>query len=344
MYQTCLHCQRPLGVNETIEHLPIGRRIAFDGHRGRLWVVCRRCGRWNLVPFESRWEALEECERAFEGAVQRASTDQIALARLGEGLDLVRIGKPPSPEFAAWRYGQVLQARRRRYLTYTAAGTAAGFAFLGGVMWLGVLAGVAGSSLMINAPNLWMEYHRRWRRALTVRAPDGQARGITKSQLQEAELLVGDDGHPGVSIRLRRKQELMLTGRAARHALPGVLAAVNEAGAKAGDVQDALSMLQLSGGPEAYLAKSEKLIPAWKHDGRRRISYLLEVDRLALEMALHEESERRALEGELDLLLEAWREAEELAGIADRLALPRDVEERLRSMKQEARSETGEEG
>jgi hypothetical protein len=37
-------------------------------------------------------------------------------------------------------------------------------------------------------------------------------------------------------------------------------------------------------------------------------------------MALHEESERRALEGELTLLESAWREAEEIAGIADRLA------------------------
>jgi hypothetical protein len=41
---------------------------------------------------------------------------------------------------------------------------------------------------------------------------------------------------------------------------------------------------------------------------------------LALEMALHEEQERRALEGELSLLEAAWREAEEIAAIADRLA------------------------
>jgi hypothetical protein len=43
------------------------------------------------------------------------------------------------------------------------------------------------------------------------------------------------------------------------------------------------------------------------------------VDRLALEMAAHEESERRALEGELELLAEAWREADEIATIADAL-------------------------
>ena len=44
--------------------------------------------------------------------------------------------------------------------------------------------------------------------------------------------------------------------------------------------------------------------------------------RLALEMALHEEDERRALEGELWRLERAWREAEEIAGIADDLLLP----------------------
>lgn len=43
------------------------------------------------------------------------------------------------------------------------------------------------------------------------------------------------------------------------------------------------------------------------------------VDRLALEMAAHEETERRALEGELATLAEAWREADEIATIADAL-------------------------
>ena len=44
--------------------------------------------------------------------------------------------------------------------------------------------------------------------------------------------------------------------------------------------------------------------------------------RLAFEMALHEEEERRALEGELWRLERAWREAEEIAAIADDLLLP----------------------
>ena len=39
-------------------------------------------------------------------------------------------------------------------------------------------------------------------------------------------------------------------------------------------------------------------------------------------MALHEEQERRALEGELRVLERAWREAEEIAGISDNLFPP----------------------
>jgi hypothetical protein len=42
---------------------------------------------------------------------------------------------------------------------------------------------------------------------------------------------------------------------------------------------------------------------------------------LALEMMTHEESERPALEGELSILEDAWREAEEIAAIADGLLI-----------------------
>ena len=92
MYSTCLFCHSSLGANESVEHFPVGRRLAFDEARGRLWVVCRKCERWNLSPLEERWEAIEECERLFSGTRLRLSTDNIGLARVGDGLDLVRIG------------------------------------------------------------------------------------------------------------------------------------------------------------------------------------------------------------------------------------------------------------
>ncbi len=40
-------------------------------------------------------------------------------------------------------------------------------------------------------------------------------------------------------------------------------------------------------------------------------------ERLALEMSVHEENERRAIEGELAVLEAAWRDAEHIAAICD---------------------------
>ena len=47
--------------------------------------------------------------------------------------------------------------------------------------------------------------------------------------------------------------------------------------------------------------------------------------RLALEMATHEDDERRALEGELAVLEERWKEAEEIAEISDNMFLPSSI-------------------
>lgn len=60
------------------------------------------------------------------------------------------------------------------------------------------------------------------------------------------------------------------------------------------------------------------------------MSSLLKPTRLALEMALHEEQERRALEGELWMLERAWREAEEIAAISDNLLVRKGVEDFIR--------------
>src|SRR5262245_11026801 len=125
MYSTCLFCNGSLGSNETIEHFPVGKRLAFDASKGRLWAVCPLCGRWNLSPLEERWEAIEECERTYRGTYVRVSTDNIGLARMRDGLELIRIGSPLRPEFAAWRYGRHFGTRRRRSQYIAGAGVAA---------------------------------------------------------------------------------------------------------------------------------------------------------------------------------------------------------------------------
>src|SRR5204862_3370513 len=103
---------------------------AFDPAQGRLWVVCRSCERWNLSPLDERWEVIEDCERMFTDTRTRISTENIGLAKLSEGLELVRIGKPMRPEFAAWRYGD--QFGRRRRMKYIRVG--AGVAVMGAIV------------------------------------------------------------------------------------------------------------------------------------------------------------------------------------------------------------------
>ena len=116
-----MFCRKPLGANQVVETFPVGRRLAFDAARGRLWVVCTKCERWNLTPLEERWEAVEDCERLFRDTRVRVSSENIGLARHPEGLTLVRIGEPLRPEFAAWRYGDQFGRRRRRKIIFGAA-------------------------------------------------------------------------------------------------------------------------------------------------------------------------------------------------------------------------------
>jgi hypothetical protein len=57
------------------------------------------------------------------------------------------------------------------------------------------------------------------------------------------------------------------------------------------------------------------------------------IQRLALEMSLHEEAERRAMAGELALLEEAWRQAEEIAAISDDMFVPSTVSRAIERLK-----------
>ena len=139
MYSTCLFCNKTLGANETFETFPVGKRIAFDAAKGRLWVVCPHCERWNLSPLEERWEAIELGEKLYRDARRRVSTDNVGLAKLRDGTTLVRIGEPLRPEFAAWRYGDQFGRRRNRQMLIASAGVVA----VGSVIAGGMAAGVS---------------------------------------------------------------------------------------------------------------------------------------------------------------------------------------------------------
>lgn len=317
MYTRCIFCTRDLGANEVVEHFPVGRRLAFDPEKGRLWVVCPRCERWNLSPFEERWEALEECERLFRDARMRYSTENIGIARHPEGLELVRIGRPLRPEFAAWRYGDQFGRRRKKTIAVSGLGAvAAGLVVTGSTAAGGglALAGIVAYQAFIVGI---ATYASPW---LRLRTPDGERKLISPDVVNTARINPVDDDL-GWMIRIGEgAKEMRFHGAEALEVAGKVLPRVNRGGGRKGTVQDAVELIEEVGDSAPLIRRVTGSVPAWKW-----LTYYPREQKLALEMALHEEQERRALEGELEKLEAAWREAEEIAAISDDLLLPDGV-------------------
>ncbi len=328
MYSTCLFCNADLGRNETIEAFPVGRRLAFDAANGRLWVVCRSCGRWNLSPLEERWEAIEECERQFRDTRLRASTDQIGLARVREGLELVRIGAPMRPEMAAWRYGDQFGHRRKRALLTTGVGLGA----LGAVVAGGVAVGIGIGGFAYLLAHAAERIVKGSPDAVVAHLPrDGGALiEIRRKELTRVRLLPARAGSEW-RLRVDRKRDpIEFTGAAAVHAAGRLLPPTNRFGGTHRQVQDAVGFLDRAGSAERTFGAAANLGTS---DSKAPFSGLPAEVRLALEMAAHEDAERRAIEGELSRLEQEWREAEEIAAVADRLLVPSTVESLLNRLR-----------
>ena len=336
MYSACLFCHSNLGKNEVLEALPVGRRIAFDPAKGRLWVVCLECGRWNLTPFEERWETLESCERLFRGTRLRVATDNVGLASPQWGFELVRVGRALLPEIASWRYGSKLLSR---------ATSLAGYAKNLGINRRAVMK----LRTMPRKHEVLARVRPAVRDRLTIRY----------AHLPDAELLRPDrDG----AWRLRVRHDLglaTLTGREAMETARVLLTALNDGSAPESLVRSAVAKLDDAADTQNFFGRvgalalatswgrvptllarndpagesasmAERLIVRlttrsfWSRGGtgseeRTPLHWIPDVDRLALEMAANEDVERKALAGELRQLEEAWREAEEIAAIADHL-------------------------
>ena len=332
-----------------VEHFPVGRRLAFESAKGRLWVVCPHCQRWNLTPLEERWEAVEECERLFSGRALRAQTAHIGLTKLPEGLDLIRIGAPLKPEFAAWRYGDVFRRRFKRHLRWIGGGLAAASA--GGAV--AVASGISLAPLLAFPPALlWAGqlgffairgYRNYVRRSFVPR--DGHRPFLVVSDnVRETDLEPGFGKVPWLLNLRHIVGTEPLEGDPARRAIGILMARINKAGAAASTVTDAANLMWAAGGPEPYVTslaiKSRRRTADFREQRSRfrrgqsdgsyglgpvdngALPYFSLQERLALEMAVHEEEERRAIEEEIGVLESAWRDAEEIAAIADDLLTP----------------------
>ncbi len=320
MYSTCLHCHTALGANDRIEHFPVGGKLAFDPVKGRLWVVCRACRRWNLTPIEERWEAIEECERLYRGTQLRTSTANIGLVHLPGECQLVRIGSPQTPEIAAWRYtGEFRKRWLTRGLPIAALTSTAGINFQVSHNAFGLWA-IGAMAVAASVPGLLTLGSTRAR----VATPEGKVKVLNKAAVHGTRL------HPtaqGWSVSTTvAKQPLIASGNHAVHTLRGVMTAHNFAGGRPEEVEGAISLLTRAGDPNRFI---HGLVRATENTSIQS----LPVDvAMALEMALHDGVERRALDGEIELLENEWALAEEIAGIADNMFVDPIIMERLQTL------------
>jgi hypothetical protein len=357
MFATCLTCHRHLGVNQEIPTFPVGERLAFDAERGRLWVVCTHCGGWNLSPLEDRWEAIEACERLFRATRLRYSTANIGIAQLPSGLQLVRIGKALQPEIAAWRYGRHFHWPRRAGVALVSAPGRA--AQLVGQAVAAVGRFVPGLRFRYDPSTWLRIHRQRDRIIDAVPLEGGSRALIRYRHLEDAELIRPSRSESWRLTVKHEQGVLVLSGAAGLRTAGKMLTALNGSSVSADQVQAAVRRLDDAGHWDDYFARMAALalrtswgrfpdaprnvpvLPPGSSQTEQLALYLTNrsfwgrgvigseprtllprlpiVDRLALEMAANEDTERRALEGELVELLAAWREAEEIAAIADSL-------------------------
>src|SRR5918998_788434 len=258
MYHHCLFCQSDLGVNDVVEQFPVGRRLAFDAAKGRLWVVCPRCARWNLTPLEERWEAIEACERLYRGTRLRTSTDNIGLAQVRSGFEIVRIGPALLPEIASWRYGARLLhrdiderrdvgliTRSTRLLARSAASAVVRSAYAAGL----------GSDVVLR-----MHTFGRGG-AVLARASDerGHAVTIRYAHIETAELIRPERDEPW---RLRVQHDrgvATLTDAPGLRVAGKMLATLNFGAATEEDIERAAAKLDDAGDPEHYFSRVASL-------------------------------------------------------------------------------------
>ena len=299
MYSRCLVCRAPFPEGRVLEHLPRGDRVAYDLHKGRLWVVCRSCRRWSLVPLESRWEALEELERLVSGKARLLSkTDNIALFGVGP-LEIVKVGPADLAEESWWRYGRQLPARSR--LSRWTPPLIRRLRF-------GVFAWV-GQGACPECAYVFRDLPFADRNILIVRPEEGLGDG-----LGDLEAPGGAGGAFTITRRCPRCRDaqrggLHLTGIEAELTLARVMAFHNQTGESRVTVEAAARLLRDPEGPAS-------LVRVLSRHGRP-LGDLQPMGLMALEITVNAARERTLMRLEVEALQARWRREEELAAVMD---------------------------
>lgn len=312
---TCLACHQPFPDNQTVEAFPVGRRIAFDPHRGRLWAVCPSCARWTLAPFETRWEALDELERiARDDARLLAETDTIGLLAAGD-IEIVRVGQAGLREESWWRYGREYSARRKGARRIARRGK------IYDTLIIMLLSGIPFWGLSDGKHWIARARNRRFGKRLW----EGRSRcprcGFELDHIgfrESNDLRVRRDGHGQLALSFDCPRcwndgppTHFISGVAAEHVLRRGLAFTNFAGAEEPEVKEAMGLVESYPSTAVLIDRvAERELP---------LAHLSEKGALALEIALNSDVEERLLRMELGEIEARWREEEEIAAIADRL-------------------------
>jgi hypothetical protein len=324
MFRRCAFCNAAFDGDGGPSGLGVGRRIAFDEWMGRLWVVCSRCSRWNLTPFDDRLERIESVARAASQGRIAASTDQIALIRW-QRYDFVRVGKPPRVELATWRYGERLRNRQRERMKVVVPLTV-------GAIGLGIAANVvAGGGFGVVVWNIhriadWIYLRMVGSRKITLIEPQVCARCGAVMQLRARHVQharVVPEIHADLAVVLScpscHHEGAQLTGLDAVQVLRQGLTYLNLSRGGRRKAEDAAREVDQVGGADRLvrdIAKRELTLRSLRPERG-----------LALEMAVDERAEVQELERQ-------WREAEEIADIADgTLGTTTEVENELRRLK-----------
>jgi hypothetical protein len=187
-----------------------------------------------------------------------------------------------------------------------------------------------------------------------VRLPDNRLVDVQRRHARMSSLVRSGPGGP-LQLRLEHVGGTeLIVGEDAMRIAARIMPTVNRFGGSREKVQDAVGLLEEAGDPYQVLVKVQQRHgwvqgdDVWgtggvmsKSGSNRNVVrklrgslHTLDVrERLAIEMALHEEQERRAMEGELAELERAWQEAEEIAKIADNLFTPAQVEARFNQLR-----------
>lgn len=217
--------------------------------------------------------------------------------------------------------------------------------------WLGAAVSLGGSGLVLTNTVVSLIQSRRQAKVPTVFFPDeaGKLLPLSLRDTWTAKLVpYRATGEWYLSVQHRRLDSahaqtrlsrwvgldqapdpVKLRGDVALRALATLLPHANTTGATRRKIHEAVRVIEASSNVHQLVYKAAETQTRWSTSGSNPITGLPAQLRLAMEMVLHEEDERSALEGELAALEQRWREAEEVAAIADSLLVSPATEARL---------------